>query len=174
MSRVPRPEDLFDLRVPTQVRISPDGSTVVFTVRSIAPARDGYRHSLWLVPSDGSIAGPPADPGAESDSAPRWSPDGRTLAFISDRAGVLQAGGAGEKPGRAEAPKEGAAQVWLLPMDGGEARQLTRLPRDVSDLAWSPDGTRLCVVSASTSLAPKPDRARRCDFRNTTSARSTG
>lgn len=159
MSRAPRPEDLLDLRVPTQVRISPDGSTVVFTVRSIAPARDGYRHALWLVPSDGSKPARQLTLGRKSDGSPRWSPDGRTLAFISDRAGVLQAGGAGEKPGRAEAPKEGAAQVWLLPMDGGEARQLTRLPRDVSDLAWSPDGTRLCVVSPATSLVPKPERA---------------
>ena len=159
MSRAPRPEDLFDLRVPTQVRISPDGSTVVFTLRSIAPARDGYRHTLWLVPSDGSRPARQLTLGRKSDAAPRWSPDGRTLAFISDRAGVLQAGGAGEKPGRAEAPKEGAAQVWLLPMEGGEARQLTRLPRDVSDLAWSADGARLCVVSAATSLVTKPERA---------------
>src|SRR3990172_8711341 len=144
---------------PAQVRISPDGSTVVFTLRSIAPARDGYRHTLWLGPSDGSRPARQLTLGRKSDAAPRWSPDGRTLAFISDRAGVLQACGAGEKPGRAEAPKEGAAQVWLLPMEGGEARQLTRLPRDVSDLAWSADGARLCVVSAATSLVTKPERA---------------
>src|SRR3989304_6206294 len=108
MSRAPRPVDLFDLRVPTQVRISPDGSTVVFTLRSIAPARDGYRHTLWLVPSDGSKPAPQP---------------------------ALGGGG-----GRAR-------------------RRPTRLPRDVSDLAWSADGARMCVVSAATSLVTKPERA---------------
>ena len=48
----------------------------------------------------------------------------------------------------------GDTQVWLLPMDGGEARQLTDLPDDVGELAWSPDGTRLCVVSGATSARP--------------------
>ena len=159
MSRAPRPEDLIDLRVPVDLRISPDGSRVAFVVRTSAPARDGYRHALWLVPADGSAPARQLTLGRKSDSCPRWSPDGRTLAFISDRGGVLQAGGAGDRPGKAEAPKEGAAQVWLLPMDGGEARQLTSLPRDVSDLAWSPDGTRLCIVSAATTKAATPARA---------------
>ncbi|MFI5254231.1 MAG: S9 family peptidase [Candidatus Limnocylindrales bacterium] len=156
MSRAPRPEDLLDLRVPVQVRISPDGSQVAFTVREAAPARDGYRHALWLVPADGSAPARRLSLGRKNDTTPRWSPDGRSLAFISDRSGVLQAAGAGDRPGRAEAPKEGNSQVWLLPMDGGEARQLTRFPRDISDIAWSPDGKRLCVVSAATSLAPLP------------------
>jgi dipeptidyl aminopeptidase/acylaminoacyl peptidase len=158
MSRAPRPEDLLDLRVPVEVRLSPDGSQVAFVVRSAAPARDGYRHALWLVPADGSAPARQLTLGRKSDTAPRWSPDGRTLAFISDRGGVLQAGGAADRPVRAEVPKEGTAQVWLLPMDGGEALQLTRLPRDVSDMAWNPDGTRLCVVSAAVTEAPTPVR----------------
>jgi dipeptidyl aminopeptidase/acylaminoacyl peptidase len=159
MPRAPRPDDLSDLRVPVQVRISPDGAQVAFVVRASAPARDGYRHALWLVAADGSTPARQLTLGRRNDTTPRWSRDGRTLAFVSDRAGVLQAGGAGDRPGRAEAPKEGNAQVWLLPMDGGEARQLTRLPRDVSDIDWSPDGTRLCVVSAATTDQPAPTPA---------------
>jgi dipeptidyl aminopeptidase/acylaminoacyl peptidase len=159
MPRAPRPEDLLDLRVPMNLRISPDGAQVAFVVRSAAPARDGYRHALWLVAADGSAPARQLTLGRKNDTTPRWSPDGRTLAFISDRSAVLTAGGGGDRPGRAEAPKEGGAQVWLLPMDGGEARQLTRLPRDVSDMAWSPDGTRLCVVSASLTDAPTPTPA---------------
>ena len=156
MPRAPRPEDLLDLRVPTQVRISPDGAQVAFVVRAAAPGRDGYRHALWIVAAEGSSPARQLTLGRRNDTNPRWSPDGRTLAFISDRAAVLQAGGAGDRLGRPEAPKEGAAQVWLLPMYGGEARQLTRLPKDVSDLAWSPDGTRLCIVSAATTDAATP------------------
>jgi dipeptidyl aminopeptidase/acylaminoacyl peptidase len=160
-ARAPRPEDLYDLRVPTELALSPDGRFVAFSVKSVAPGKDGYRTSLWVAPADGSTPARQLTVGAKNDTAPRWSPDGRTLAFLSDRAGVLQAAGAGAKPGKAEAPKEGGTQVWLLPFaDGGEARQLTDLPKDVSGLAWSPDGRRLAVVSGAESTKPerKPER----------------
>jgi dipeptidyl aminopeptidase/acylaminoacyl peptidase len=160
--RAPRPEDLYELRVPTDLALSPDGRSVVFVVKIAAPGVDGYRSALWIAPTDGSAAARQLTVGSRNDTAPRWSPDGRMLAFLSDRASVLQAGGGGSKPGKAEAPKEGGTQVWLLPFaDGGEARQLTDLPRDVEGLDWSPDGKRLVVVSGARSAEPekKPDRA---------------
>ncbi|HVQ22435.1 MAG TPA: hypothetical protein VMT36_04125, partial [Candidatus Saccharimonadia bacterium] len=143
------------MRVPTQVRLSPDGSQVVFTVRSSAPRRDGYRHALWIVAADGSTPARPLTLGRRNDTAPRWSPDGRSLAFLSDRAAVFQAAGAADRPAVTETPKEGGIQVWLLPMEGGEARQVTRLPRDVSDISWSPDSRSLCVVSAALTDEPE-------------------
>ncbi len=162
MARAPRPEDLYDLRVPTDLELSPDGRLVAFSVKAVAPGKDGYRSSLWLAPADGSVSGPTAHcRQSRNDTTPRWSPDGRTLAFLSDRAAVLQAGGGGAKAGKAEAPKEGGTQVWLLPFaDGGEARQLTDLPKDVEGMDWSPDGRRLAVVSTADSAEPekKPDR----------------
>ncbi len=160
-ARAPRPEDLYDLRVPIQLDVSPDGRQVAFAVKSVAPGKDGYRTSLWIAPADGSGPARQLTVGSKSDTTPRWSPDGRTLAFLSDRGAVLQAGGGGAKPGTAEAPKEGGTQVWLLPFaDGGEARQLTDLPKDVSAVSWSPDGKRLCVVSGASSTQPekKPER----------------
>jgi len=161
MSRAPSADDLYALRVPVEVRLSPDGSSVVYCLKDTAPDKDGYRQSLWLVPADGS--GPPRrlTLGRKKDTSPRWSPDGRTLAFLSDRSAVLEAGGASDRPKPAEETeksKPGGTQVWLLPMDGGEARQSTRLPEDVGGLAWSPDGDRLCVVSAATEAEPKPKR----------------
>ena len=154
--RAPRPEDLYDLRVPTELALSPDGRVVAFGVKSVAPGKDGYRTSLWLALADGSGPARQLTAGAKNDTAPRWSPDGQTLAFLSDRGGVLQAGGGGAKPGKAEAPKEGGTQVWLLPFaDGGEARQLTDLPKDVSGLAWAPDGRRLVIVSGAASTTPE-------------------
>jgi dipeptidyl aminopeptidase/acylaminoacyl peptidase len=160
--RAPRPEDLYDLRVPTEVALSPDGRFVAFGVVSVAPGKDGYRSALWVVPADGSAPARQLTAGAKSDTSPRWSPDGRTLAFLSDRGAVLQAGGAGAKPGKAEAPKEGGTQVWVLPFaDGGEARRLTDLPRDVQGLDWSPDGGRLAIVSGASSTRPDPEPTRR-------------
>jgi acylaminoacyl-peptidase len=160
-ARAARPEDLYDLRVPVQLDLSPDGRFVAFCVKAVAPGKDGYRSSLWIAPADGSTPARQLTVGAKSDTTPRWSPDSRTLAFLSDRGAVLQAGGGGAKPGEAEAPKEGGTQVWLLPFaDGGEARPLTDLPKDASGLAWSPDGRRLCVTSGAASREPekKPDR----------------
>jgi dipeptidyl aminopeptidase/acylaminoacyl peptidase len=160
-ARAPRPEDLYDLRVPTDLAISPDGRYVAFAVKSVAPTKDGYRSSLWLAPSDGSAPARQLTVGSKNDTLPHWSPDGRTIAFLSDRGAVLQAGGGGSKAGKAEAPKEGGTQVWLLPFaDGGEARQLTDLPKDVEGIAWSPDGRRLALVSTADSTTPekKPDR----------------
>lgn len=159
--RSPRPEDLYDLRVPTDLALSPDGRFVAFSVKSVAPAKDGYRSSLWLAPTDGAVPARQLTVGSRNDTSPRWSPDGTTIAFLSDRAAVLQAGGGGAKPGKPEAPKEGGTQVWLLPFaNGGEARQLTDLPKDVEGLDWSPDGKRLAVVSTSDSTEPdkKPER----------------
>ena len=160
MPRSPRPDDLYALKAPVDLRLSPDGRRVAFTVRSVAPGHDGYRHAIWIVPTDASEPARPLTLGTLCDQAPRWSPDGRTLAFISDRGGLLQAAGAADRAGLPkEWPKEGCRQVWLLPLDGGEARQLTRLPRDVTDITWSPDGRRLCAVSAArTAEDPGPPR----------------
>ncbi|MCY7418476.1 MAG: DPP IV N-terminal domain-containing protein, partial [Chloroflexi bacterium] len=160
MPRRPRPDDLYGLRVPIEVRLSPDGSRVAYVVKETAPGKDGYRVSIWLVPADGSAPGRRLTLGARRDTSPRGSPDGSTLAFLSDRSAVLAAGGAADRPVEAGAAidGQGTTQVWLLPMDGGEASQLTRLPDDVGELAWSPHGTHLCVVSAATTVTPRRQR----------------
>jgi Tol biopolymer transport system component len=88
-ARAPRPEDLYDLRVPTDLALSPDGRYVAFSVKAVAPGKDGYRTSLWLAPTDGSQPARQLTVGSKSDTAPRWSPDGRTIAFLSDRGAVL-------------------------------------------------------------------------------------
>src|SRR6185369_3392086 len=89
----------------------------------------------------------------------RFSPDGRTLGFLSDRRPLVE-----DEPDRTPvdgAEREDETQVHLLPLDGGEARRLTDLPRGVDRFEWSPDGTRLVVVSASVGATRAEDDRRR-------------
>jgi acylaminoacyl-peptidase len=163
MSRAPRPDDLLRLRVPVEVVPSPDGSRICFALKEPSPDRDGYRTSLWIVPADGSAPARRLTLGASRDGDPRWSPDGSAIAFLSDRGAVLARSGAGDRSSKDQPRAEeghGDVQVWLLPTEGGEARQLTHLPEDVQEVAWAPDGTRLCLVTAAITEKPRPDRRR--------------
>ncbi len=159
--RAPAPEDLYRIRVATDPRLAPDGRSVVWTLQNVAPAHDGYRTSIWRVAlrEDGTAAGAPQrlTLGSKHDSRPRFSPDGRTLAFISDRRSAVE-----EEPA-APKDREDLTQVHLLPLDRpGEARRLTDLPRGVDEVAWAPDGRSLAVISASRGTDRKADdRARR-------------
>jgi dipeptidyl aminopeptidase/acylaminoacyl peptidase len=159
--RPPRPDDLYRLRIPTEPALSPDGRWAVVTLQSVAAGFDEYRHALWLVPTDPAADGEPRrlTLGAKHDRHARFSPDGRSLAFVSDRRSVVE-----EEP-RRERPvkeREDLDQVHLIPLDGpGEARRLTDLPRGVDDFEWSPDGTRLVVVSTSIGTVYEEDLKRR-------------
>ncbi len=157
MPRPPRPDDVYRLRIATEPRVSPDGAHAVVTLQTVAPGFDGYRQALWLVATDGSTAPRQGTLGAKHDRHPRFSPDGRSLAFLSDRRMLVE-----EEPDRVaedSTDREDATQVHLLPLDGGEARRLTDLPRGVEGFEWSPDGTRLVVRSASRG-ATLPEDAR--------------
>ena len=158
MARPLAPDDLYQLRIPTDPRLSPDGASALVTLQVSAPRHDGYRHSVWLVPLEGK-----ADPrqltiGSKHDRNGRFSPDGRTIAFISDRRLQVE-----EEPDAPKNPKEreDANQVHLLSLDGGEARRLTDLPRGVDSFAWSPDGRRLLVTTSSRGANRKDDRRAR-------------
>ena len=115
--------------------ISPDGERIVYTRRTVAG--DGYRTNLWLVAYRG---GRPRQltHGRWSDSSPVWSPDGRTIAFVSDRGA----------PGKRD--DEAQAELFLLSPDGGEAVRVCAAPHEsVTSPVWSPDGGSIAFVAAA-------------------------
>ncbi|NDL58892.1 serine hydrolase [Phytoactinopolyspora mesophila] len=131
MKRRMREEDLFALEIPAQPAISPDGSTVVYVLRTADLDADENRAALWRVTA--ATAQPRQLTYGAADSSPTWSPDGQTIAF-------LRAAG-------------GPSQVWLLAADGGEPRQLTSLPGGAGAPVWSPDGTRIAFTAAVDTWA---------------------
>ncbi|MEA2619822.1 MAG: hypothetical protein QOC97_595, partial [Chloroflexota bacterium] len=170
MPRPPRPDDLYRLRIATEPRLSPDGRLAVVTLQTVSPGFDGYRDAIWLVPTEGGEAPRQLTLGAKHDRHPRFSPDGGTLAFISDRRSLVEPEAFAAMPTGASKieprPREDVNQVHLLPLDGGEARRLTDLPRGVDAFEWSPDGSRLVVVSSSHAASrAEDDRARGIDRR---------
>ncbi len=140
--------DLYEFRFLTDAQISPDGARVAYAVKVVNDARDGYRGAIWLVPFDESESASQITSGVGQDSSPRWSPDGRNLAFLSDRGEPAK--------GKKRAPRN----VFVQSLDGGEARQLTSFADDCSDLVWSPDGSRVAFVVRDPKERDEPETIR--------------
>jgi dipeptidyl aminopeptidase/acylaminoacyl peptidase len=126
-------------------QISPDGSTVAFVRVTVNEKEHRYETALFIVPTSGSEA-PRRLTADIRDTSPRWSPDGRQLAFIRSMA---KPRGEGEQDGK---PQPQPGQIYLLAMDGGEARPLTDLPHGAGTPVWSSDGKTIAFS------APVDDR----------------
>src|SRR5438128_1485704 len=120
-------EDLYQFKFLSRPRISPDGQRVAFVVTTIDDQKHKYHSSIWVVPADGGEA-KRLTMGTASTHSPSWSPDGRWLAFVSEREGELP-----DKDDKEQKKHgKGKGQIWLLPTDGGEAHQLTFMQHGAS------------------------------------------
>jgi dipeptidyl aminopeptidase/acylaminoacyl peptidase len=122
------PEDVYELTTVSDPRLSPDGKLVAFVVTRIDREENEYRSAIWVMPTDGSEPPRQLTSGAKADAAPRFSPDGTRLGFLSSR----------------DTEKK---QLFVLPLTGGEAVRLTDLPEDAEDPVWSPDSSRIAFTS---------------------------
>jgi dipeptidyl aminopeptidase/acylaminoacyl peptidase len=129
--------DIFDTKALTSAQVSPDGSQVAFVVADAY--KDGTpapKSQVWMVNADGGECRPFTG-GPRTDSAPRWSPDGEWLAFLSDRLN-----------------DKGASELFLLARHGGEARRLFATPSGVGGntradpFVWSPDGRQIAYLQS--------------------------
>jgi dipeptidyl aminopeptidase/acylaminoacyl peptidase len=139
-----RPKDLYSLTLAGDPRLSPDGKTVAFVLTTVDEEENTYPSAIWLVPADGSAKPRRFTFGRKRDASPRWSPDGTQLAFTSTR------------------DNEKAAQLYVLPVAGGEAQRLTDLKESVDEITWSPDGRSIAFTSRvrSETYDEEDDRRR--------------
>ncbi|HET6893606.1 MAG TPA: S9 family peptidase [Pyrinomonadaceae bacterium] len=167
------PEDYYAFEFVSDPQISPDGKLVAYVVTKVDRAQNRRNSYIWMVATDGSRAPWQFTTSPQSSTSPRWSPDGGSLAFLSSRpsdssfpigtTGPTSQPSPSPAAGPTPAPAVGAtatdqsrSQVYLLSMNGGEARRVTNLKNGVSTFRWSPDGSRLVVVSR---LGPSESRA---------------
>jgi len=128
------PADLALLRTPSAPSLSPDGRQVVAAVGRIDLEANVYRGDLWVTPTDGS-APPRRFTAGKRDGRPRFSPDGRWIAFL-------------------RASDEDKPQLHVMPSDGGEPRRVCEHPLGAEAFAWSPDSARIVYVAR----LPEPGR----------------
>lgn len=138
------PKDILEMQMVAEPQVSPDGALVAFTVVTQDAGANQARSSIWVIATDGTGSPRRLTRGPARDQRPRFSPDGKRLAFLSNR------------------EREWRQDLHLLDLAGGESTRVARLPRGILDFDWSPDGRRLALLGrpdwpSDPDMAPPKD-----------------
>ncbi|MGB3008591.1 MAG: DPP IV N-terminal domain-containing protein, partial [Chitinophagaceae bacterium] len=137
------PEQCLKIKNITAVRVSPDATKVLYTVREavMTDERSEYINQVWLCNADGNNA-VQLTKGDKNSSNPKWSPDGKLIAFTSSR--------------------DGKNNLYILPVTGGEAEKITDVKSAVGDYDWRPDGNAIAfvMIDAAESKEEKDKKAK--------------
>src|SRR5216684_4564232 len=136
----PTIDELINLERPWTPCISPDGRFVAYSVRQPNCTDNSYDFQIWMANTKTAEVIKLTN-SKKTNTSPAWSPDGRWLAFISDR--------------------EGRRQIYVISPAGGEARQVTRSETGVSQFRWSPDGARIAFTMGDPETKEMKDRRER-------------
>jgi dipeptidyl aminopeptidase/acylaminoacyl peptidase len=137
-------EDLYEFKLISTPRISPDGEHVIFALQRVDQQTEKKISNLWVVSTRGDSPRQ-FTYGDQNDFNPRWSPDSDQIAFLSDRA-----------------DKDAPAKIFIVPTHGGEARLLTEIKGKIEEFSWSPDGKKLvCRVRKTDQEALQREKDER-------------
>jgi dipeptidyl aminopeptidase/acylaminoacyl peptidase len=120
-------EDMMAMRRIGAPQVSPDGNWIAYDASTIDLGANARRSAIYLLASKGGASKQITD-GAKQDEGPAWSPDGKTIAYVSNRDGATK-------------------QVWLYDVASGQSRKLTDLQGGAGAVKWAPDGSALLLVS---------------------------
>jgi dipeptidyl aminopeptidase/acylaminoacyl peptidase len=144
MEQLPTTIDkLIELEVPASPKIAPDGQHIAYTVTKPDWKEDSYVSQIWLVKNEVDAESCQLTFSKNGSSQPRWSPDGKYIAFLSKREG------------------DEGMQIYRLSVQGGEAERLTELKTDIGNLQWSPDGQAIAFSAVMPETAEQKSRKER-------------
>src|SRR5262245_5328304 len=125
-------DDVLNIKAVQAPQLSPDGRMVIYTVREWVDEQDKKeaRTHIWKVSTDGATPARQITFGDKGESLPQFSPDGKFITFVSARGGA-----------------EAKAQIYVMPLEGGEAWKLTDSKESVSSYSWAPDSVQIAFVS---------------------------
>jgi dipeptidyl aminopeptidase/acylaminoacyl peptidase len=144
-TRTPTIDQSLEMHSVGAPRISPDGKRVVYEQTRTDWESNAFATDLWIADA-ATGERHPLTVASKSSSGAAWSPDGRWIAFLSDRPAPM-AGSPADK-----------RQVYVMPADGGEAQQLTKMEKGVSDFEWAPDSKRIAISAEAPDTKAWKDR----------------
>jgi dipeptidyl aminopeptidase/acylaminoacyl peptidase len=144
-SSVPTIDQSLEWQSAFNPKISPDGKRVVYEVQKTNWEENAFERNLWI----GEVASGETHAlttAKKSSTNPAWSPDGKWIAFLSDR------------PGQIAGTAEGKKQLYVISADGGEAQQISKVESDVNDFEWAPDSKRIAFSMSDPDSKAMKDR----------------